>query len=553
MMTTILDKIPRGNGVIKKLEDDVQSPTLSLSHSPNRVAVSWSSSDGSTYYSEDRHSLRKRRQTRPSSRPQEEQDNAASGPVPSNHPKTDDQLSQDQPKETYTTKHVQPKMTKRWPPVIAPVKKNTAHLENVDRFSAVDVATDNEDLSVVGFLTTEDTAAVFCNNGIPFEVTACKKLYEKVSPMSSGSADESSESSESSSDSSDSESDEESRKYEEKHAKWTALDTGYARQRSETSRTLCEDSSGSSIDKHAVDVVSTLKQDTVSSLECISSSDESSSDSDRSGDERTEDDWSNSLSRRENSEHTPKNSTPVQSDSKANQSSLQLDSKGQRFKQIKRLSTDTDLTTDERIKNLKAKIKRIQDLSNRSDSSTESESNLASLPPRQKKVEKIAELEDEDDNTESTEPLMTRKESNKLRQEKESKQHDLRVRDQRALELLVGTGVPLLIPVGRNEDVSALPLEGVEHDLEAGRYTSKPKRKSLRQSFMSAESIPDQTKLLLSNSRTKVIVAYTHLQLIIAQKRAQFHGKPRYEQILIVSIAALSMLFIILVLIMFTQ
>ena len=58
---------------------------------------------------------------------------------------------------------------KRWPPVTASLNKKQSLLENVESFPAVNVATNDEELSAVGFLSTEDTAGVFCKNGIPFD------------------------------------------------------------------------------------------------------------------------------------------------------------------------------------------------------------------------------------------------------------------------------------------------------------------------------------------------------------------------------------------------
>jgi hypothetical protein len=512
-MPTFL-RSPKSNHVRNKLSADSPDKslgvTLSLSQTSNRDEVSWSSSEGSTYYSGDEASLRERKHTQPVSHPKQE-DNAVSAYAISNEFKTNNQLPKDR----------QEKSAARGPSVKAP-KKKKALLKNIESFPAIDIATDNEDVSAVGFLTTEDTAEVFCTYDIPFEITATKKLYENISAVSSTSTVESSV------DSSDSESDEGSRKYQEKHLRWTASDTERATISSQTS---CVESDETPINEHSVGVVSVFCQDPVSSIESASTWDELSSNGDTSGDEsgtgykpRLQKTWKAQVDARE--KVTP----------------LQIDSKVNRIKEIKRKKSD--LRTDERIRQLKAKIKSMQGLSstNVTVSSSEFDSNISSQKrSHQIKVQKIVEHEDE---TNTNEPLMKRQGSRESRQ----RNKPIRTKDvnrRNADKSLVGT----MIPVAERDAVSDLRLDssargfGELGDIEAGRFKTGKE-------FDKTNSISDRTKVLLGHCKTKALAVYAHVLPIIERQRADFRRKPKYERILIIGIGALFSLFLILLCVM---
>lgn len=524
-MTTMLRrKTPKSNHVNKTiskhgcLDSTAESlgVTISLSQTSHREEVSWSSSEGSTYYSDDELSLQQRRRAS-----QQQEDNGVSASVRSNDLPTDNELTKDRLEENLSSKHSESSMAKKGPPIIASnhkkqllVKKSL--LKNVETFPAINIATDNEDVSAVGFLSIEDTAEVFCTNKIPFEVTANKRLYVKISAMSSSSTVESSI------DSSDSESDEESQKHQEVISKGAASDSGYATARSETSDISSDETSVPTVDRHAVDVISVSYQDPVSSLECVSTWDDSSQDSDNSGDRSITDDKPRSQKNRKIPIHARRKLT-----------SLQIDSKANRIKHMKRRKSE--MITDERIKQLKAKIKSIQDLSNTTKSSTEVESNLSSpLPSQRIKGKKIVEHEED-----ASEPLVQRYDARGSRQPEETCRRSLEEHD-----------IPLMIPVvGEGKPVSNLRFEGEDIDIEAGPLSGVGTQKACCE----MNSIMDRTKILLGHGKTKVIASYDYIIPIIERKNAQFQKKPRYEQILIIAIGALISIFFILLFVMVGQ
>jgi len=508
-MPTFLRSPKSNHHVRNKLSADSSAEslggTLPLSQTSNRDEVSWSSSDGSTYYSEGEVSLRRRNHTRPVSRPKQE-DNAVSAYARSNEFKTTD------PQETSAA---------RGPSVKAPKKKKKALMKNIESFPAIDIATDNEGVSAVGFLTTEDTAEVFCTYDIPFEVTANRKLYEKLSAVSSTSTDESSV------DSSDSEneSDEESRNYKEKHMKWTASDTEGATNRGQTSSV---DSDETPIDDHSVGVVSVSYQDPVSPIESASQCDDLSSHSDTSEDE-------SGTGHKRRLQKTSK--TPV--DTRETVTSLQIDSKLNRIREMTRKKSD--LRTDERIRKLKAKIKNMQGLSSThiTVSSSEFDSNLSSLGrSQQTNAQKRVDLHEDkmdEDKIDVNEPRQWKQRNNPIR-----------TKDRRdADKSLVGT----MIPVGERDAVSDLRLDnsargfGELGDIEAGQFETG-------REFDKINSISDRTKVLLGRGKTKALAVYAHVLPIIERQRADFQRKPKYERILIIGIGALFSIFLILICVM---
>jgi hypothetical protein len=497
--------------------DDSLGVTLSLSHNSHRGEVSWSSSDGSTYYSGDELSLKQRKQTHPVS-DVEREDKAVSVSARSY------ELSEDRHNISMNV------YTRNEPfrsPVKAPKSKKSL-LNNVESFPAIDIATGNEDVSAVGFLTTEDTAEVFCTSSIPLEITANKKLYEKLSPVSSSSTVDIS------CPSTDLESDEESRKHQSKHVKWAPSGTERARRESQTPDYSIAETNETSIPtagEHSVVDVSVSYQDPVSSCSL-----ENASTDDASGDGSCTSNEPRRRRTRKSSAHTRDRVT-----------SQQIESKVGRIKQIKRKKSD--LRTDERIRQLKAKIKSIQDLSstNVTVSSSEVESNFSTPLPR------VA------DEKEDTIELPSRRhgprdspQRNKSIPTKGVDRHSSKGSEQYGNKSLVGT----MIPVGEREDVSVLnydvsargirDVESREVDIETGQFRTLKEREKR----ISATSISDETKALLFRVQTKVIAAYDYMLPIIERKKIQFQRKPKYEQILIISIAAMSSLFLILLFIM---
>jgi hypothetical protein len=402
----------------------------------------------------------------------------------------------------------------RGPSIKAPKENKKALLKNIESFPVIDIATDNEGVSAVGFLTTEDTAEVFCTYDIPFEVTANRKLYENVSAVSSTSTDESSVYSSDS----ESDSDEESRNYQEKHMKWTASDTEGATNRGDET----------SIDEHSIGVISVSYQDPVSSIQSASQCDELSGDSDTSEDE-------SGTGHKRRLQKTRK--TPV--DTRETVTSLQIDSKVNKIKEIKRKKSD--LRTDERIRELKAKIKSMQGLSSThiTVSSSEFDSNLSSLGrSKQSNVQRRIDLHEDktdEDKTDTNEPRQWKQRNNPIRT------NDRRNAD----KSLVGT----IIPVSERDAISDLRLDnsargyGVLGDIEAGQFKTGRELDKMN-------SISDRTKVLLGRGKTKALAVYAHVLPVIERKRADFQRKPKYERVLIIGIGALFFIFFLLLCVM---
>ncbi len=598
-MPTLVRNKAKGHHISNKLA--MESPVHSTGHThsmtSNREEVSWSSSDGSTYYSddgtslehqnsaestdysEDEVSLQQRKQTYRESRRRQDNNNVSYS-TESYDAETDNQRSKEQKKTTSKTKErSQGKDAK---------KKNKLRLENVDSFSGIDLATGSEGVSAVAFLSTEDTAEVFCKAGIPNEITANKKLYEKVSAISSASTGDSSAES---SYSSNSESDEESRRKGYKCGMYAATKTERPTVRSKASEVSTADTSVSMVDQHAVDLVSISYQDPVSSLECASTWDDLSLGSNTSGSDSVKKPRKHKTSK-----------SPVQE--RESLTSHQLESRLSKMKEIKRKKSD--LKTDERIRQLKAKIKSIQDLSatHRTVSSSEVESHL-SCKIQSKAIQKrrAAEYENEqdDDKLGTDESLTNRFEekqrnksgddrldtgeqlTNRFEEKQRNKSGDDRLdtgerltnrfeekqrnksgqakRDYRISfegeKSLVGT----MIPVVEREEVSVLRFDTsaravAQGDIEEGPFRSSKceKRTSMSEHTKALRnSITEHTKVLLTSVQYKAITAYDHIVPIIARKRAEFLRKPRYEQILIVAIGSLFSIFIVLLFVMIAQ
>jgi len=543
--------------------------THSMSHTSNRDDVSWSSSDGSTYYSEDEVSLKLREHKGPASC-RKKKDNQLSADVKSSDIKTETQSPPKYRQEKYprnsnfrqrkgtrrppSTSPKNEKITRR-PPSTSPKNERRSLLDNVESFPGINVATGSEDVSAIGFLSTEDTAGVFCTTGIPFEVTASKKLYEKVSGLSSSSSsDGSSESSSddscddssddssndstydsrdgSSDDSSDDSSYQESGTLESKFVKWTASTSDCTTSRTHTSSNFGGETSVPTIDQHSVDVVSPSYQDPVSSIECESSSDKSSIGSNATSDKK-------GAAYEKRLQSTKKSSVHV----RETVTSQQIDSKVNKIKEIERKKSE--LTTDERIKQLKAKIKSIQESrssTNISTSSTEVDSYVSNL--QRIKDNRTASHEDK---TETTEPSV-QQQINSL-PPKDINRQSLQESVQCTDKSLVGTMIPVI--EGEGEDISILKFDvsarNVEDDdIETGRTGNK---KGIEQ----RSSIASHTRGLLAHGKMKAIELYDYLLPIIQRNKKEFQRKPRYEQILIIAIVSLFFIFVILLFVMLSQ
>ena len=325
-----------------------------------------------------------------------------------------------------------------------------------------------------------------------------------------------------------------------------ATDTERATIRSQTSEVGTEESSVPTIDRHAVAAVSVSYQDPVSSMECASSWEDSSLSSDSSGGSSME--KPKIQKTRKSSVHTRETVTSHERNSKVG-----------RVKEIKR--KQSDCKTDERIRQLKAKIKSIQDLSttNVTVSSSEVESHPSSTIQSQKtQVRKTFQYEDEDkvqdDNLHSTEPIMNRSKSRDPQMPYKSIpiQNDFR-RSYEADKSLVGT----MIPVVEREEISVLRFDTSARPLGDGDIEQCRLRTSKSEKLTSLKelrsSLSERTKVLITGVQYRAIAAYDHVVPIVARKRAEFLRKPRYEQILIVGIGALFSIFIVLLFVMIAQ
>lgn len=520
-MTSVLNirKIPRAHGDQKKRDhesvEDSLDITLSMSHTSNPEGLSWSSSDGSTYYSdEDEVSLKQRKQTRPL------------GKVNSNRRKRRNCAKNfdgvyDVSKDLMMTSSKDSKKSL---------------LENVDSFPEIEVATNSEELSAVGFLTTEDTAKVFCTKNIPFEVTTKKKLRKGISAISNSSMDDLDGMI------SCSGSDVAVRHHHDDNLKWTGSNTESGTIRSHCERAISNQSSIPTIDQHSIDHVSVTYQEPVSPLESASTWDDLSLNSDGS---RNEDDKIEATR-----EETTQALEPLPT--------LHIQSKVDKIKQIEQ--ERYDLRIEERINQLKAKIKSIQNGKKQLDSvgdvskdysSTEGESYLSfsSLPQR----------EEGGFTTANSAPLLSRYFSVEPKPQDGfvsfdgNNFDDLNEHNDSIDKPDSGSDVPVMVPEDEDEDVSDIEFHRTnadpqDIDIETGHLCSKMKVEDEKIS-----STVDRTKILLSQGKAKAVALYDQILPIVIQKRMEFHQKPMNEQVIIIAIGVLSTIFFILLFIMVAQ
>lgn len=189
-------------------DESVASLAFSENESAKNRAVSWSDSDGSTYISEnngDNNSLGSKEPAKnePSHDVKDDEPKLHDPSNLSGEPFVDVELGDDKtgsgpPKSSIkTTKKPTPhesatttkKVTiaacnkpslRKWKP------HNPLLLEHVDYYTDVDVASTNDGLSVVEFISKEETRAIFCRRLIPLEIPVQKrKVHDDVSAFSS--------------------------------------------------------------------------------------------------------------------------------------------------------------------------------------------------------------------------------------------------------------------------------------------------------------------------------------------------------------------------------
>jgi hypothetical protein len=603
----------------KNVESPSESLDITLSLSPNsnsREEVSWSSSEGSTYYSEDEAdevSLQQRRRhisrPNPISRPKENDrsNNSKTGGSRTDNRRdpsrstsqslslqstTDGDVRTQKIAERSVTNNNKIGNQKRLTAtsVTASKNKTKSPLKNVDIFSEIEIATSSEDLSTTHFLTTEDTAEVFCTRIVPFEVMAENKVPFAISAISVSSSDN-----ESCITADYSKSDIAIRHHrfhrfhrESPLNSWKSgtespsimsQDTEkdeYPSART-TSTHISNHTPCSRTDKNLVDVISIACQETVSSFESMSSWDDLSLDSDICADG---DDIAHKPNLQQDQDTLHQHEIPKRQSSKDSSkvqhlksvTSLRIDSRVHRIKQKLEQQQQSDLTRDERIKELKAKIKNMQqesfvDLPNRSvdiskgNSSTEINNSLSlSSPSRQ--------INDEEKNVErndTTTPLISICDPKQLQHINKTMLAKGKVH--RSLEQPT-SNIPLIIPIVDREEISVMECDvkstvDVELDIETGQHLLGGSiGNGVEDAFCSSTyrveksktgTISDRTKILLDSSKIKAKAAYESLMLFLVRERKEFEKRPRNEQLVISAMAALSFIFVVLVLVMIVQ
>lgn len=68
---------------------------------------------------------------------------------------------------------------------LRPISSESPRLQHVDYYSYVDVASTNDGLSSVGFISKEDTRPIFCRRMVPLEVPVHRRFHDDVSAFSS--------------------------------------------------------------------------------------------------------------------------------------------------------------------------------------------------------------------------------------------------------------------------------------------------------------------------------------------------------------------------------
>eukprot|EP00536_Pseudo-nitzschia_multiseries_P013012 jgi/Psemu1/309590/fgenesh1_kg.529_\ len=132
---------------------------------------------------------------------------------------------------------------------------------------------------------------------------------------------------------------------------------------------------------------------------------------------------------------------------------------------------------------------------------------------------------------------------------------------------ILSNRIPLMIPVLDREEISVIqfdasPTDDTVIDVEAGKFArekwvrcNETPGLSKTERIKREKLLPmiDKTKILLAQGKVKVLTAYDHVLPILIRNKLEFQEKPRKEQIIIIAIGALSLIFLILLCVMMTQ
>ena len=493
--------------------------TLSLSpiSTNNRENVSWSSSEGSTYYSpySDRQSCAA---IIAASLIQTNENNNI------NTTKSESRtLMKPVVAKTQTESSLAVAMATAAAVDMKFKPKKSTKLKDVDVFTEIEIATSNEDLSTVRFLTTEETKEAFCTRIVPFEV----KMSKNTDVICSESIQE------------------------------------------------CAINDNNLI--YAIgDAISINSQETVSSLEeSVSTLDNISLESDgicanesyKGADDHiiystTTEEFRHQNAKqksaiRERSQNSSNSGSKVLKPAKTAMS-LRIDSKVKKIKIKLQQKEQSDLNMDQRIKELKEKIRSVQ------QEATYLDDNLTS--------EGYEENNEGDDevrycNTDTTSPLINKFDSHNMiaMVSKESRNTKIR-QGSRQEKPATSNQVPLMIPVVVDkENISVMEFNvltntsndnecdveygqpSCQHSIEGCTQISDPAASSASYNGKKRNTIDiifKQTRIAAANEST---VPY------LIQKRNELAAKPRDEKIVIVAMVALTFIFFILLIISIMQ
>ena len=489
--------------------------TLSLSpiSTNNRENVSWSSSEGSTYYS-------------PYSDRQSCAAISATSLIPNiNTTKSESRtLMKPVVAKTQTESSLAVALALAAAVDMQSKPKKSTKLKDVDVFTEIEIATSSEDLSTVRFLTTEETKEAFCTRIVPFEV----KMSKNTDVICSESIQE------------------------------------------------CAINDNNLIYAIG-DAISINSQETVSSLEeSVSTLDNISLESDgicenesyKGADDHNiysttteEFRYQNAKQKsaiRERSQNSSSNSGSKVLKPAKTAMSLRIDSKVQKIKIKLQQKEQSDLNMDQRIKELKEKIRSVQ------QEATYLDDNLTS--------EGYEENNEGDDevrycNTDTTSPLINKFDSHNMiaMVSKESRNTKIR-QGSRQEKPATSNQVPLMIPVVVDKENIAVMEFNVltntsndnecdveygqpscQHSIEGCTQISDPAASSASYNGKKRNTIDiiiKQTKIAAANEST---VPY------LIQKRNELAAKPRDEKIVIVAMVALTFIFFILLIISIIQ
>lgn len=574
----------------KTVEYPSESLDITVSWSPtsNREEVSWSSSEGSTYYSNDDDNEISLRQQGSISRLKESfKLTKANGPKTGGHSHQSTNVvrtkkcakkiinnndNSDRMKTIVTTTAAATEAMKN---------RGKPSLKNIDVFTEIEIATSGEDLSTIYFLTTEDTEEVFCKSIVPFEVkTTNTEVLCGISAISISSIDESCMTVDCS------KSDLAVRYHREIALNSTESGTEcltFMSLKSKTTHVSNNQKSCSSVNKNMMDFISVNCQESVSSLESMSTWDDLSLDSDVSARREhgadkfnLQQNWDNSH-QEENTERQPSKDKSTAQDLKTAMS-LRIDSKVHKIKKKIQQKQQSNLTKDQKIKELKMKIRNMQQesfmdnkkLSSRAaniskgNSSTEIDGSLSSsLSSRQIEDEENNEQEDElrHCNKDAITPLIKKFDSRESQHKKKSISTRRKIRRS---QVIPKRQIHQMIPVVDRESISVMERDvktniDLEFDIEIGQPSTDGSTKyNVEDPIFSTtcrteNNISDRTKTLPDNSKTKADAGLDSLLLYLVRKRNEFDEKPKNEQIVISAMVALSFAFFILILVTIVQ